>query len=178
MRRKFKIQNSKFKILGWRPGAFTLVEAVLSLVIVGAVLVAALSTVGASRLSQQRTSQYSRGQLLAESLMAEILRQDYQDPNDPPVFGCESGESTSTRADFDDVDDYNGWSSSPPTAKDGTQLAGLSGWQRSVTVQWVDPADITQVQASETNTKRITVTVSCNNKQVGSLTAIRTNSGM
>jgi len=168
----------KFEILGHRPGAFTLVEAVLSLVIVGAMLVAALSTVGASRLSQQRTSQYSRGQLLAEALMAEILRQDYQDPNGTPVFGCEPGESTGTRADFDDVDDYDGWSSSPPAAKDGTQLAGLSGWQRSVTVQWVDPADITQVKTFETNAKRVIVTISCNNKQVGSLTAIKTNSGM
>jgi len=110
--------------------------------------------------------------------MAEILRQEYQDPNDPPVFGTESGESTSTRADFDDVDDYDGWSSSPPATKDGTDPAGLPGWQRSVTVEWVNPADITQVQGSETNAKRVIVTVSCNNKQVGSLTAIRTNSGL
>ena len=158
--------------------AFTLVEAVVSLVIVSAMLVAALSAVGASRLSQHRTSQYSRGQLLAESLMAEILQQDYQDPNDPVVFGCESGESTSTRVDFDDVDDYNGWSSTPPVQKDGTQIASLAGWQRSVTVQWVDPADITQVQGTESNAKRVTVTVSCDNKQVASLAAIRTNYGL
>jgi len=168
----------KFEILGQRPGAFTLVEAVVSLVVVGAMLVAALSTVGASRLSQYKTSQYSRGQLLAELLMAEILTQDYLDPNGTPVFGTEGGESTSTRVDFDDVDDYDGWSSSPPAAKDGTPLAGLSGWQRSVTVQWVDPADVTQVKASESNAKRVTVTVSCNNKQVGSLTAIKTDSGL
>jgi len=110
--------------------------------------------------------------------MAEILPQDYLDPNDTPVFGTESGESTSTRADFDDVDDYDSWSSSPPVQKDGTLIAGLSGWQRSVTVDWVDPADITQVKASESNAKRITVTVSCDNKQVASLSAIRTNSGL
>ncbi len=178
MKKNFKFQISNFKFLGQRPKGFTLVEAVLSLVIVSVMLVAVLSTVGASRLSQYRTSQYSRGQLLAEALMAEILPQDYLDPNDTPVFGTESGESTSTRADFDDVDDYHGWSSSPPVAKDGTELAGLSGWQRSVTVQWVNPADITQAQGSESNAKRVIVTVSCNNKQVGYLTAIRTNSGL
>ena len=173
-----KIRDSRFEIPGRRPEGFTLVEAVLSLVIVSVMLVAALGAVGASRLSQQRTSQYSRGQLLAESLMAEILPQDYQDPNDTPVFGTESGESNTTRADFDDVDDYDSWSSSPPVQKDGTQIAGLSGWQRSVTVDWVDPADITQVKASESNAKQINVTVSCDNKQVASLTAIRTNSGL
>ena len=158
--------------------AFTLVEAVVSLLIVGAVLVAALNTVGASRLSQYRTSQTTRGQLLAESLMAEILQHDYQDPNDTPVFGIEPGESTTTRADFDDVDDYDGWSSTPPEQKDGTQIPDLAGCERSVTVQWVDPADITQVQGSESNAKRVTVTVSCDNKQVASLAAIRTNSGL
>jgi len=162
---------------GRRTG-FTLVEAVLSLVIVSVMLVAVLSTVGASRLSQYRTSQYSRGQLLAESLMAEILPQDYLDPNNPPVFGTESGESTITRADFDDVDDYDGWSSSPPMQKEGTHIPGLAGWQRRVTVKWVNPADTGEVKSSETNAKRITVTVSCDNKQVGSLTAIRTNSGL
>jgi MSHA pilin protein MshD len=161
----------------FRPLGFTLVEVVLSIVIVAVMLVAALSTVGASRLSQQRTSQYSRGQLLSESLMAEILRQDYLDPNDTPVFGIEAGESTSTRADFDDVDDYNGWSENPPVRKNGSQMAGLSGWQRDVTVQWVDSADTTQVKTFETNVKRVTVTISCNNKQVGSLTAIKTNYG-
>jgi len=157
-----------------RPEGFTLVEAVISLIIVATMLVAALSTVGASRLSQQRTSQYNRGQLLAESLMAEILAQDYLDPNDTPVFGTESGESTTTRADFDDVDDYHGWSSSPPVEKDGTIISGLTGWKRSITVEWVEPLDVTQVSVTETNIKRVTVKVSCGNKQVGFLVAIKT----
>jgi len=39
------------EICGRRPEAFTLVEAVVSLVIVSGMLVAALSAVGASRLS-------------------------------------------------------------------------------------------------------------------------------
>lgn len=158
--------------------AFTLVEAVLSVLIVGIMLVAALSTVGASRLSQHRTSQYSRGQLLAESLMAEILQQDYLDPNDTPVFGIEPGESASTRADFDDVDDYDGWSSTPPAQQDGTQIPDLADWERSVSVQWVDPDNIMQVKGAESGAKRVTVTVSCDSKQVSSLTAIRTNSGL
>jgi hypothetical protein len=76
------------------------------------------------------------------------------------------------------VDDYHGWSSSPPVEKDGTLLSGLTGWQRSVTVEWVNPDDPGEVKAFETGAKRITVTVSCGNKQVGFLVAIRTNSGL
>ncbi|MFC1635707.1 prepilin-type N-terminal cleavage/methylation domain-containing protein [Planctomycetota bacterium] len=154
---------------------FTLVEAVVSMLIVSVMFVAALSTVGASRLSQFKTSRASRGQALAESLMAEILRQDYLDPNGTPVFGPESGEAGATRAAFDDVDDYHGWSSSPPTNRDGTAISAMEGWQRSVTVEWVDPMDVTQVQGSETNAKRVTVTVSVDNMPVATLVAIRTN---
>ncbi len=157
---------------------FTLVETVVSMLIVGTMLVAALNTVGASRLSQYKTSRGNCGQLLAESLMAEILRQDYLDLDGAPVFGLESGEAGAIRADFDDVDDYHGFSSSPPTSKDGTAISALAGWQRSVIVEWVDPMDVTRVQGSETNAKRITVTVSCDDMQLASLAAIKTASGL
>ena len=158
--------------------SFTLVEAVMSLIIVSVMFVAALSTVGASRLSQHKFSLGSRAQLLAESLMTEILRQDYQDPNGQSVFGCETGESSSTRADFDDVDDYNGWSSSPPVNKDGTLIPDLTGWTRSVTVEWVEPLNVTQVRLYETNVKRITVTVSYDGITLVSLAGIRSSYGL
>jgi len=153
---------------------FTLVETVVSMLIVGTMLVAALSTVGASRHSQYRTSRDNRGRLLAELLMAEILRQDYQEPDGSVVFGPESGEAGATRADFDDVDDYHGWSSSPPTNKDGTTIPALENWQQSVTVEWIDPMNVAQVQGSESYAKRITVTVSRDTIPVASLVAIKT----
>lgn len=157
---------------------FTLIETVVSMLIVATMLVAALSTIGASRHSQYRTSRDNRGRLLAELLMAEILRQDYLEPDGSAVFGPESGEVGATRADFDDVDDYHNWSSSPPTNKDGTAIPTLARWQRSVTVEWVDPMDVTQVQGSETHVKRITVTVTCDSVPVAILAAIKTSAGL
>ncbi|MBN2129398.1 MAG: type II secretion system protein [Sedimentisphaerales bacterium] len=155
--------------------AFTIVEAVISTIIVAFMLVAALSTVGASRCVQQETSLADRGRQLAESLMAEILRQDYQDTGKPISFGPEADESTATRTDFDDVDDYNGWAASPPTAKDGTVLANASGWTRTVVVVWIEPRDPAAVKSSETYAKRITVTAKYNNVSQATLVAVRTN---
>lgn len=160
-----------------RRAAFTLAETVMSLVVVSVMFVAALSTVGASKLSQQKASLSSRGQLLAEMLMSEILLQNYKDPGPSPVFGIEPSESTTTRADFDDVDDYNGWSSSPPTYKDGTQIVGFTGWRQSVTVNWVDPMNPAQVAYSDTNAKRITVEIFYGNMRTASLVAVKTASG-
>ena len=154
--------------------AFTIVEAVLATVIVAVMLVAALTTVGVSKATQHKASLVGQGRLLTESLMSEILRQSYEDAKDAGVLGRESGESDTTRAAFDDVDDYHGWSSSPPTAKDGTALLNGAGWSRTVTVEWVIPTSPQQVKSAETGAKRVTVTAAYNKVPQATLVAIRT----
>jgi type II secretory pathway pseudopilin PulG len=154
---------------------FTVIEAVISTIIVAIMLVAALGTVGASRLVQQETSLADRGRLLAESLLAEIMQQQYQDPNEPVVFGSEADEATATRVDFDDVDDYHGWSAGPPVAKDGTALTIAPGWTRNVAVVWVDPQNPATIETTESGVKRITVTARCNNVTHATLVALRTD---
>ena len=156
---------------------FTLVEVVISTLIVAIMFVAAMSTVAASRVSQHKLSVSSRGYLLAESLMAEILHQDYEEPEDTVDFGPEPGESHATRTDFDDVDDYHNWSASPPIARDGTELMDSDRWQRSVIVKWVMASDLSWVRTVETDVKRITVTVSYDDVPQATLVAIKTAVG-
>jgi type II secretory pathway pseudopilin PulG len=153
---------------------FTMVEAVISTIIVAVMLVAALSAVGASRVIQYKVSLHSCGQRLAESLLAEIARHAYEDPNGPVVFGPESGEQTTVRSDFDDVDDYHGWTETPPTEKDGSAIPQADGWQWGATVEWIDPSDPTLVQGSETGAKRITVTATHKNITHARFVTIRT----
>jgi len=155
--------------------AFTIVEAAISTIIVAVMFVAALNTVGTSKLTQHRAALTSRGRLFAEMLLSEIQQQSYQDSGANPVFGPETGESTTTRADFDDVDDYHGWSGAP-TAKDGTAVANSTGWAQTVTVEWIDRLNPSSVQATETNAKRITVTTRYNSVPQVTLVAIRTAS--
>jgi type II secretory pathway pseudopilin PulG len=154
-------------------GAFTLVEAVMSMLIVGLMLVAALNTVGASRVSQTRNAEQSLGPMLADDLMAEILNRSYQEPVDTVNFGRESGESGGDRSDWDDVDDYGGWSVSPPQNKDGTDIPDLEGWGREVTVRWVKPTML-NVVGSNTGVKRIDVKVTHMGRVVTEFSALRT----
>lgn len=154
--------------------AFTIVEAVISTVIVAVMFVAALSTVGAARMTEHRVALVSRGRLLAESLLSEVLQQDYEDPDGAAVFGVESGESGTARMDFDDVDDFDGWSSSPPVSRDGMPLADATGWRRTVKVEWVDASNVGQVKGTETGVKRVTVTAEYNGVPQASLVALRT----
>jgi type II secretory pathway pseudopilin PulG len=158
--------------------ALTLAEAVVSMVIISVMLVAALNSVGASRTTQQKIADRSRGFLLAEDLMSEILRQDYEDADlAPGSFGLGGDEvGDGSRSLWDDVDDYDGWSASPPQQKDGTVIPDLAGWGRSVTVARAEPGDFEAIApATDTGVKQIRVDVTYEGAVVVSLVAVRTN---
>ncbi|MBU0718884.1 MAG: hypothetical protein KJ749_11595 [Planctomycetes bacterium] len=154
--------------------AFTLAETLVSILLVGGLLAVVLDTTGAAIFGQQRTADRGIGVLLAQDLMTEILSQVYEEPDETGVFGREASESSATRADFDDVDDYSGWKGTPPKEKDGTEIPDRTGWRRSVVVEYVDPEDIEKIVAGETGIKQITVTVEYKGLPMASLVAVRT----
>ena len=88
--------------------------------------------------------------------MEEIRSKDFEDPNQTPVFGPESGESGP--ADYDDVDDYDGFLDNPSV-----------NFSRSVSISFAELAAGTwQVAGSPpTNYKGITITVEEANNSVG-----------
>lgn len=158
-----------------RSAGVTLIEAVMSMLIVGLMLVAALNTVGASRVTQSRSTEQTIGPMLADELMAEILNQNYEEPDDPVQVGRELNEAASSRQNWDDVDDYGGWSSSPPKKKDGTVIPGLDGWQRSVSICFVQSSALNYKSAVDTGIKRIDISVKYNGRLVTRLSSLRTN---
>ena len=141
-------------------GAFTLVEMLMTITLMGVGLTASMRVlpilIKASEIGQE--SQVALR--LASDLMAEMATLPYQDPDGSATFGTETGEGTSTRTNFDDIDDYDDWTGSPPEQKDGTEDAGGTGYARTVAVVCVDADDFTQVEADgDTLPKRITITV-------------------
>lgn len=155
--------------------AFSLVETAICVVIVGVMYVAAMNTVAASRVSQSRINERGHGYLLAQALMGEILQQAYEDTEVAVrVFGIEPNElPISSRAAFDDVDDYDNWSFSPPQDRDGDPIPNTGWWTRSVFVDRVKPENVNQVVGAERGVKRITVTVREGNRDLATLVALR-----
>ena len=152
--------------------AFTLVEAVLAMLVVALMLVAALNAVSATKAAELAFTDRTRGAMLAQALLDEVLSREYEDPDaSEPVFGPDAGETT--RASFDDVDDYANWTESPPQNLDGTNMTDLAGWTRSVVVERVDGANPSGPAAgAETGLKRVTVTVRRGARTVAQLTAL------
>lgn len=154
--------------------AFSLAETAMCVLLVGGVLVVALNTVGDATVGRQKTGNHGRGQLLAQDLMTEILCKAYEEPDETLAFGPEASEGSGSRVDFDDVDDYHGRDESPPQEKDGSTKAGLTGWRRTVTVEFVTATSVNTASVSDEGVKRITVDVTFNGVPMASLVAIRT----
>lgn len=153
----------------------TLIECVVSIVLVGVLLIAAMNATGMTTRLAVNLDDRMRAQRLAADLMDEILLQAYEDADNPGTLGLETGENTGNRSLFDDVDDYASWTSSPPKDRSGNTLEGLSGWTHSVSVAWADPATLGSTAASNTGLKRCAVTISKNGTTLASVTAYRSS---
>jgi hypothetical protein len=152
----------------------TLVEATMAMLLVSLLLVAAMRATAGSGLAQYKTAERSTARLLADGLISEITALSYEDPDSTPAFGFESGESSTSKSAWDDVDDFHGWVESPPQFRAGTAMSGLSEWERSVTVERVNASVPSETAQSETGAKRITVTVQRNKLVAATRVAIRT----
>ncbi len=155
-----------------RPG-FSLLEVVISLFLVGTLMVVALEALTAATTGRTRNGNQAQGVLLAQALLNEILDQPYLEPVDSPTFGPETGETTGgTRNAFDDVDDYDGWTASPPEGKDGTDLPLTTDWTRTVTLQWAQPNTLTASSPTDSGLKQILVTVEHKGATVATLSQV------
>jgi MSHA pilin protein MshD len=136
-------------------------ETVISTLLIGFVLVATLQLVGPIVRSSSHAADRLIAANLANELTEEIATKAWTSPllDDPNSMGPGAGES---RASFDDVDDYDGWSSSPPKFSTAQTNLFLTGWTRSVRVAHVELSDLTTESATYTGVKRVTVTVSKN----------------
>jgi len=153
-----------------------MIEATLSVLIVGIMFLSSLNMTGAAKLTGLRRAQYDQAHALAHGLITEILTMPYEDGDLVTVaIGLETGEgSVTVRSNFNDVDDFHNWSASPPQHADGNEMAALAGWTRSIVIEWVDPLDLTLPVVTETGIKRITVTASLAEQVEVSLVAYRT----
>jgi MSHA pilin protein MshD len=115
-----------------RQRGFTLIELIIFIVVVSAGLAGILSVMNTVVKSSADPMVRKQAMVLAESILEEIMLKEYCDPNTatlaPPAYPvCPVGrvlaDQESLRAEYDDVDDYNGktqtvfldWPSNLPT---------------------------------------------------------------
>ncbi|MCG2712903.1 MAG: type II secretion system GspH family protein [Candidatus Omnitrophica bacterium] len=147
--------------------AFTYIEVLLSVTILGLVLIPLLSQFYTGFQGNVTAELVTQSIDLADEMMEEIKSRCFDEnafpdePVAPGALGVDPGETSNDRTTFDDVDDYHNWQKSPPQAIDGTVLTNFSEFSRGVNVEYVTVSGADWISfATTTYYKRITVIVS------------------
>jgi MSHA pilin protein MshD len=132
----------------------TLVELIISIVVITVAVTGVL-------LVMQRTGQSSADPMvrhqavaIAEAYLDEILSKAFEDPSGGETGSAEEG----SRADYDDVQDYNGLPDNVVRDQNGNSISGLNAYSVAVTVAGnaLGPA---AAQVGVADAMRATVTV-------------------
>jgi hypothetical protein len=152
--------------------AFTLIEAALVTSIISVGVIAMLQLLATGTVSNRDGTDMTTGLVLAKNIRELGLGMHFADPSftyswnphSPPNFGPEKDE---TLASFDDLDDLNGQTFSPPIDARRQVLTDFKGWEQRVVVQSVNPDWLTMAVPNGTSPAlRTTVTIWRNGRWV------------
>lgn len=166
---KVYCRNDRFRA---KPG-FTLLEALLAVVIIGVSLTAIVAAMGAYTQVTGAGLNLSTAEFLIEEIRELSATLPVVDPDTGiDTFGVETGESAVT--DYDDLDDFDGQTFSPPIDISGAALAAFPAFSQQIVVENVSASDFENVVADHSSDfVRVTVSVLLNGNQVSSASWIR-----
>lgn len=140
---------------------FTLIELIIFIVVVGVGVAGILSVYTNTIRNSADPLVRKQAVSIAESLMEEITAKEFANPT--------GGYSGTSRALWDDVDDYNGYSSATVVDLQGATVAGLTGYRIAPAVS------VATTTLGATTVKRIIVNVTDTQNNVVTLTGYRGN---
>ncbi|WP_430461584.1 prepilin-type N-terminal cleavage/methylation domain-containing protein [Thalassolituus sp. LLYu03] len=152
----------------------TLVELVIVIVIISLALVASLTgfsvLAGRNADSLVLTRTVDLVQLYADEILAKRFDESTGNGGSPTYTGCRITNDGESRANYDDVDDYNGISNESPAFADQSIAALYAGYSVSVRVSCDNG-----VGANLNGAKRVDIEVTAVNGQVARFSVYRGN---
>jgi prepilin-type N-terminal cleavage/methylation domain-containing protein len=153
---------------------FSLIEVLIAVILVGLSIVALVAANSSFTMANLTGADLSTGEFLVEQLRELTTMLPVSDPGttDWDTFGPELDEPNIVS--YDDVDDFDGVSCSPPIDAGRQALGQFATFTQEVTVDSVDQGNFDIVVADRASDfVRVTVTVLHNGEQVSSATWIR-----
>jgi len=160
---------------------FILVEIAVTYVILSLALVALIPVFLLTIRASKNTEQITVATYLSSELMEEILLRKWGQATPSPIvhipapsaIGIDTGETASDKRTFNDIDDFNNWTESPPMDPVMNPLTQFPNYSRSVTVKYVD-SSLTP-SAAFTDYKQVTVCTATNKLKPLCVSTICTN---
>jgi len=150
--------------------AFTLVELLIAVILVGL----SIASLVAANISFTKANGVGANSSTAEFLVEQIRELTTLLPLTDPLTDDTFGPEEPNLAGYDDLDDFDGATFSPPINADREILSDLSAFSQQVTVENVSASDFDQVVGDlETDFVRVTVEVFFNSGQIRSAAWLR-----
>ena len=156
-----------------RSAGFSLVEILISVILVGLSIAALVAANSSFTMANSAGADLSTAEFLVEQIRELTTMLPVADP-DTTVWTTLGPEEASL-ALYDDVDDFDNATFSPPISAGRMALNDFAAFTQQVTVEKVNPSDFDQVWADGALSSfvRVTVTVSRNSGQISSASWIR-----
>ncbi|MEQ8857038.1 MAG: prepilin-type N-terminal cleavage/methylation domain-containing protein [Pseudomonadales bacterium] len=150
-------------------GGFTLVELVVTMVVISIAVLGIGQALAFAFTHQSDGIWQTRSVALAETYIEEIMARRFDEatpvggvpPCAPAAVPCSAvGSDGETRAEFDDVDDYDGLDEQPPLDMDGNPRPEYARFRVQVSVGYPDAAQVAAFGLDDaSDAKLVTVTV-------------------
>ena len=150
---------------------FSLIEVLIAILLVGLAIASLVTANSAFTKANGAGVELSTAEFLIEQVreLSTLL----------PVIDPETGDDTfgpeeTLLDDYDDLDDFDGASFSPPIGADRNVLNDLASFSQQITVENVDASDFEQVVSDHGSYfVRVTVTVFLNSREISSARWLR-----
>jgi prepilin-type N-terminal cleavage/methylation domain-containing protein len=151
---------------------FSLIEILISILLVGLSITSMVVATNSFTMANGAGADLSTAEFLVEQIREMTAMMAVIDPETGiTTFGAEEA----SLAAYDDVDDLNGSTFSPPVGSDRTVLSALTGFSQHIVVQNVSQSNFNTVVTNHSSKfVRITVTVSLNGRPITSASWLRT----
>ncbi len=150
--------------------AFTVTEAVLSMLVLSTLVIGVLSSVETVATARRLRAEHRIADGLAHHLLSEATRHPLgaksaiaavvtpvEDVQFTPLGNMDPVPIPQARVDFKTVWEHHGWTGSPPQLITGDDIPGLENWSRSITITPVE--DDLDIEDEDTGIVLVTVTV-------------------
>lgn len=163
------MRNTKYK------SGLSLIEVLFAILLVGLAIASLMAANGAFTKANGAGTDQSTAEFLIGEIRELTMLLPVVEPNtwasEVDVFGPEPGETLAT---YDDLNDFDDKTYSPPISAERTPLNQLSAFSQRIKVENVSPSNFEQVVADNTsNFYRVTVSVYLSSRQISSASWLR-----
>ncbi len=150
---------------------FSLIEVLIAVILIGVAIASLVTANIAFTKANSAGTELSTAEFLIEQIRELTTLLPVVDPNTgDSTFGPEEA----VLADYDDLDDFDGVSFSPPIGADREPLNDFTAFSHRITVENVNAANFEQVVGDHSSSfVRVTVRIFLNSRQISSASWIR-----